>query len=231
MSRVGFRVLCFVQMFYQHGHGLSAFPDTLMTVVKRTEMTRTNARRSSTMATVRNGDRTVLMVIDVQNDVVANALDRDGVVGRIATLVARARTEDVPVVFVQHHDAEMPQGSDGWQIVDGLVPGDSEPVITKEYPDAFADTALPQVLADLGATHLVVAGAQSMACIRATSHRALAEGYDLTLVSDAHTTDDLDWDGVFLSARQIIDYTNLYLQFTTYPGQETRVVPHDAVAF
>lgn len=183
------------------------------------------------MATVREGNATALVVIDVQKDVVGNAWDRDRVVGRIATLVARARTEDVPVVFIQHHDAEMPQGSEGWELVDELVPGDGEPVVAKEYLDAFAGTTLSQVLADLGSTHLVIAGAQTMACIRATTHRALAEGYDLTLVSDAHTTDDLEWGDVTLSARQIVDYTNLSLQFTTYPGQETRVVPHDAVSF
>jgi len=37
---------------------------------------------------------------------------------------------------------------------------------------------------------LVVAGAQTDACIRSTLHGALVGGYDATLVSDAHTTED-----------------------------------------
>lgn len=183
------------------------------------------------MTRVRNGNATALVVIDVQNDVMANAWDRDAVVSRIATLVDLARSSHVPVIHVQHQDEEMPHGSDGWQFVEDVTPRDGEPVIAKHYLDAFADTGLTPVLAELEVSHLVVAGAQSMACIRATTHRALAEGYDLTLVSDAHTTDDVDWDGVSLTAQQIVGYTNLYMQFTAYPGQETRVIPHDAVTF
>lgn len=182
------------------------------------------------MATIRSG-HTALMVIDVQKDVVANAWRRDEVVGNITFLIDRAREAHVLVIFVQHEDEGLVRDSDGWQFVDEITPLSGEPVIAKQYQDSFADTELSQTLKRLDISHLVITGAQSMACIRATSHRALAEGYDLTLVADAHTTDDLDYDGVQLSAAQIIGYTNLCLQFTTYPEQESRVVPHDAVAF
>lgn len=183
------------------------------------------------MATIRDGNTTALVVIDVQNDVMAHAWERDAVVRRIATLLSHARAERIPVIHVQHQDDEMPQGTDGWQFVEDVAPVDGEPVVAKRYLDAFAETELPRLLAETGASHLVIAGAQSMACIRATSHRALAEGYDLTLVSDAHTTDDLDWGEVSLTAQQIVDYTNLFIQFTAYPGQQTQVVPHHEVSF
>ena len=182
------------------------------------------------MATIRNGN-TALMVIDVQKDVVDNAWKRDEVVRNIVSMVDKAREAQTPVIFVQHEDEVLVKGSDGWQFVDEIAPISGEPVIAKHYLDAFAETGLPQVLEGLNISHLVICGAESMACIRATSHRALAEGYDLTLVEDAHTTSALDYADVQLSASQIIGYTNLSLQFTTYPGQETRVVPHDAVAF
>lgn len=182
------------------------------------------------MATIRQG-QAALVVIDVQNDVVANAWNRDGVIGNIVSLIDRARAAEMPVIFVQHVDEELVQDTDGWRFVDELVPEEGEPVITKHYPDAFVETELPRMLADLDISHLVVAGAQSMACIRATTNRAMAEGYDLTLVGDAHTTDDVDFGGVALSAEQIVGYTNLCVQFTAYPGQEIRVVAHDAVAF
>lgn len=182
------------------------------------------------MATIRDGS-TALVIIDVQNDVMKEAWDRDGVIGRISTLIDRARNEDVPVIFVQHEDEEMQAGTEGWQYVAELTPREDDIVIAKQYLDSFADTVLEQALTELGISHLVIAGAQSMACIRVTSHRALAEGYDLTLVSDAHTTDDLDYQGVTLTAEQIVGYTNLSMQFTNYPGQETRVTPHDTVSF
>lgn len=182
------------------------------------------------MTTIRDGNGSALIVIDLQNGVVAEAHDRDGVVGRTSTLIARAREEGVPVIFVQHEDEEMPAGSEAWQIVPELVPAEGEPVIAKRYPDSFEGTALERTLAGLGSSHLVIAGAQTDACVRFTSHRALAEGYDLTLVGDCHTTNDIQWGDVDVKAKDIIAHTNLVFQFAEYPGRVARVVSHDAVS-
>ena len=75
------------------------------------------------MTTLENRPNTALVVIDVQNGVVAGNHDRDAVVGRIASLVDRARSEDVPVVWVQHSDDQTVQGSDEWRIVPELDSG------------------------------------------------------------------------------------------------------------
>jgi nicotinamidase-related amidase len=182
------------------------------------------------MATIRDG-RTALVVIDIQTDVVQDAWDREGVIGRTAALIDRARAEDVPVIYVQHHDAYMEQESNGWQFVEEIAPRAGEVVIAKEYPDAFEETDLEQTLADLGVSHLVVAGAQTDACIRSTTHRALAQGYDLTLVEDCHTTDDREFGGVTISARQLVSHTNLCMWAISYPGRVSGIAPHDAVSF
>jgi nicotinamidase-related amidase len=183
------------------------------------------------MATVREGNKAALMVIDVQNDVVARAWQRDEVVRRIAFLADRARTEGVPVIYVQHHGEDMQQGSDGWQIVDGIAPRDGEAVIAKKYPDAFEGTDLEGTLTKLGISHLVITGAQTDACVRSTTHRALAEGYDMTLVEDCHTTDDRGFDGVDISAEHLVAHTHLCMQFVSYPGRVSGIAPHDEVSF
>ena len=89
------------------------------------------------MTTLANRPNTALMVIDVQNGVVAGSHDRDGVIGNINALVDKARAEEVPVVWVQHSDDGLEQGSDDWRIVDELSPGDGEPVVQKNYGDSF----------------------------------------------------------------------------------------------
>ena len=114
-----------------------------------------------------------------------------GVIANIGALVDRARTEDVPVIWVQHNSEELQAGSEAWAYVDELSRDDAEPLIQKEYGDSFADTELETVLAERGVGRLVVTGAQTDACIRVTLHGALVRGYDATLVTDAHTTDDL----------------------------------------
>ncbi len=66
------------------------------------------------MSTLTNRPHTALVVVDVQNGVVADAHDRDRVVANVATLVDRARAGQVPVVWVQHNAEDLPVGSDQW---------------------------------------------------------------------------------------------------------------------
>lgn len=176
------------------------------------------------MTTLDGRVHTALLVIDVQNDVVARAHDRDAVVATIATLVDRARTEGVPVVWIQHSDDDLAAGSDAWQIVTELAPGDAEPVVAKHFGDAFEGTALESILADLGVGHLVVTGAQTDQCVRCTIHGAFTRGYDVTLVTDAHTTEDTTQWGA-PPPEQVIAHTNLYWRYQAAPGRTARAIP------
>lgn len=175
------------------------------------------------MTTLENRTRTALLVVDVQNDVVGTAHDRDQVVANIATLVDRARTAGTPVVWVQHSSQYLEPESEPWQIVSELVPAEGEHVVHKRYGDSFEDTDLEETLAGLGAGRLVVSGAQTDACIRSTLHGALVRGYDTFLVSDAHTTEDLSEHGA-PTPDQVIAHTNLYWSWQSAPGREAGVV-------
>src|SRR5882672_10112209 len=97
------------------------------------------------MTTLENRPNTALLVVDVQNGVVGEAHERDAVVANIGRLVEKARAERVPVVWVQHSDEGLARGSDDWRIVTELTPGD-EPLVEKNYGDAFEDTTLETVL-------------------------------------------------------------------------------------
>ncbi len=175
------------------------------------------------MTALENRPRTALLVIDVQNGVVGEAFDRDRVIATIGALVERARADDVPVVWVQHADDALHQGTPEWQIVPELAPGDGEAVVHKNYGDSFEATDLEERLAEHGVGRLVVTGAQTDACIRSTLHGALARGYDTTLVSDAHTTEDLRRFGMPIGPEEAIAYTNTYWSYTAAPGRTTTV--------
>jgi nicotinamidase-related amidase len=77
------------------------------------------------MTTLENRPNTALLVVDVQNGVVEGAHERDAVVANVGSLVERARRERVPVVWVQHSSEHLGKGSDDWQIVGELTPGDA----------------------------------------------------------------------------------------------------------
>ena len=182
------------------------------------------------MTTLTDRPNTALLVVDVQNGVMAHSHDRDHVVANIAALVDKARVDAVPVVWVQHSSEELPEGSEQWQYVAELGQQESEPVVHKRYGDAFEDTELETVLADRQVGRLIVAGAQTDACIRSTLHGAIVRGYDATLVSDAHTTEDLsEWGAP--TPDKVISHTNLYWQFQTAPGRTAGIVTTDSVEF
>lgn len=182
------------------------------------------------MTTLTNRPNTALIVIDVQVGVVAEAHDRDTVVGNIAALVDKARTADTPVIWVQHGDDNLKLDSDAWRIVPELTPKPGEPVIGKSYGDAFEGTTLEGVLADRKVGRLVVTGAESDACIRSTIHGAFTRGYDVTLVGDAHTTGDrTPWGAP--PPDQVIAHTNLYWKYSAAPGRTAGVVDAKDVDF
>jgi nicotinamidase-related amidase len=182
------------------------------------------------MSTLENRPNTALLVVDVQNGVIDGTHERDAVVANVSSLVEKARRERVPVVWVQHSDEHLARGSDDWRIVSELNPGDAEPLVEKSYADSFENTTLETVLSGLGVGRLVVVGAQTDECIRSTLHGAVVRGYDATLVSDAHTTEDQSAWGA-PPPDQVIAHTNLYWTSHTAPGRTAGTVETKDVAF
>jgi len=182
------------------------------------------------MTTLSDRPNTALLVIDVQKGVVDGAYQRDAVVANIGTLVDKARAEGVPVVWVAHADEELQSGSEAWQYVPELRRGDSEPLVHKNFGDSFEATNLEEVLAEAAVGRLVVTGAESDACIRATIHGAFTRGYDVNLVGDAHTAGDKSAWGA-PPVEQVIAHTNLYWQWQAAPGRTAGVTETKEVTF
>lgn len=171
-----------------------------------------------------------MMVIDVQKGVVAQAHERDAVVANIRALVDRARQEGAPIVWVQHCDEHLEKGSEAWEYVSELNPQESEPLVHKSFGDSFEGTNLEDVLAQAQVGRLIVSGAQTDACIRSTIHGAFARGYDVTLVGDAHTTEDQsEWGAP--PPDKVIAHTNLYWQYEGAPGRSAVVTETKEVTF
>ena len=161
---------------------------------------------------------TALLVVDVQRDVMATCINSDQTIANIAELVDGARRAGTPVIWVRHNaDQELVKGTPGWQIVPELVPAEGEPIVDKRYSDSFADTDLAERLAEVGADAVLLCGAQTDACIRNTFYGGLYRGYPTTLVSDAHTTEDMREWGSGYAPEDSIRVLNMQAGFTTLP--------------
>jgi len=184
------------------------------------------------MATVRKGNKGILLVVDVQVDVMSKAWDAPRIIRNVARTVERARVQGVPVIWVQHSDEGLVDGSPGWQWVPELVPAEGEPLIHKHFNSSFEQTTLEDQLAKFGATHIVLAGAATNWCIRATAYGALDRGYDLTLVKDAHTTGTIELEnGVSIDAANIVQELNIAMTWVSYPDRKNGTATTEEVDF
>jgi nicotinamidase-related amidase len=153
---------------------------------------------------------TAFLVIDVQKGMFGpeeTVYAGDDVLAKISTLIAQARTAQVPVIYVQHNGTPgdpLEPGKEGWPIHPAIEPTNGEPVVGKRTPDSFHETSLQQELETRGIRKLIIAGMQTDYCIDATCRQAASLGYDVTLVKDAHTT----CDSSTLTAPQIIAQYN-----------------------
>lgn len=184
------------------------------------------------MATVREGNKAVLLIVDVQVGVVRESWDAPRIIENVARAVERARADGVPVIWVQHASAELTFGSTAWQWVPQLLPAEDELLIHKQFNSAFEQTALEAELEKRGATHIALAGAETNWCIRATAYGALERGYDLTLVKDAHTTGNMDLgSGTRIEAASVISELNIAMTWLSYPGRTNGVATAGEIDF
>lgn len=184
------------------------------------------------MAVIRKGDKAVLLVVDVQVGVMKNAWDAPRIIKNIGFAIEKARSQDVPVIWVQHSDDELVYGSPEWQWVPELSPTKNEVQIDKQFNSSFERTSLEETLAELEATHIVLVGAATNWCIRATAYDALHLGYDLTLIEDAHTTQTIELeDGIRIEATNIIQELNIAMTGLSYPGRKNNAVSVDEIDF
>lgn len=154
---------------------------------------------------------TALLVIDVQvGQIERPVFQGNEILARIKNLIDRARSSNVPVIYIQHADDAgglFEVGGHGWQIFPVVAPIDNELIISKRASDAFYETPLQTELDSRKIQNLVVVGCRTEYCIDTTCRRATTLGYNVVLAADAHTTTDNE----VLSAAQIIGHHNTTL--------------------
>src|SRR5450759_1121690 len=148
--------------------------------------------------------KTALVVIDVQRGILEipnlvrkKEIDQalDETVGRIAGLIARARTARVPVIYIQHDGSpghRLEPGTSGWPLRPEIAPQPGDPVIHKRASDAFFETTLAAELAAAGIQQLVICGCMTQYCVDTTARSAVSLGYDVVLAAYGHMTADTD---------------------------------------
>ncbi|WP_405635529.1 cysteine hydrolase [Streptomyces sp. NBC_01178] len=173
-----------------------------------------------------------LLVIDMQNALVAIAHRASATVAAVAGLQERARSAGAPVVLVQQEDEELERGTEGWRIAPELAPAPGDTVLPKSAPDGFLGTGLDALLRGRGVTEVVVTGFATEICVESTARQALSRGYDVVLVADGHTTSlRPDGSGPYAAPEASVAHHNEIYRNLRFPGRRVRVLPAAEIGF
>jgi nicotinamidase-related amidase len=169
---------------------------------------------------------TAVLVIDVQQGLCegeGKAHDCEGLFANINRVTAQARAVGASVIFIQHESKAgyLEHGSAAWQLADGLQVAQTDLRIRKTTPDCFLRTSLETVLQERSIDHLVVCGMHTEFCVDTTTRQALARGFPVTLVSDAHTSAG----NSALSPQQVIAHHNATLTNISSFGPRVTATP------
>lgn len=182
--------------------------------------------------TEQRSTKTALIIIDVQVGIIEgfHAYRGREVLEQINKLLSKARASNTPIIYVQH-DGEaghpLEAGTQGWEIHSDIKPYEGDLIIRKRASDSFFETTLQQELEQRGIKHLIITGCMTEYCVDTTTRRAVSMGYDVTLVSDAHTT----IDNKLLTAAQIIAHHNALLDGFDAGAHAITVKPTEEVTF
>jgi nicotinamidase-related amidase len=173
-----------------------------------------------------------VLVIDVQQglcEAPEATFDCAGTISRINLVTRKARNAGVPVIYVQHESESgfLEYKSEAWQLAHGLEALPTDLYLRKRTPDSFLRTGLERLLKDHRIERLVICGMHTEFCVDTTTRRALALGFPVVLVSDAHTTAG----NTALSPRQVIAHHNITLTNITSFGPRAMAVTSEEVTF
>jgi nicotinamidase-related amidase len=175
---------------------------------------------------------TAVLVIDVQQGLCEGegaAFDCEGTISRINRVTRKARLAGAAVVFIQHESKSgyLEHGSAAWQLANGLEIQPSDIRVRKTTPDSFLRTDLESILHSRGIERVVLCGMHSEFCVDTTARRALALGFPVVLVSDAHTSAGNN----AISAQQVIAHHNATLASISSFGPRAHAVPSESIEF
>jgi len=176
----------------------------------------------SISTTVVNGQRTALLLIDIQEFYFPGGrlqLENPEVAGMNAGLLLNQfREHKLPVYHVRHNFEP------GGNIHHYVKPLEEEVVISKDQVNAFVETDLLSRLQADSVTQLVICGMQTHMCVEAAVRAAKDHGFSCLLVSDACATRALQYEEHIIPAKNVHYSTLQSLQ-----GTYTKVYTTDAL--
>lgn len=157
-------------------------------------------------------NKTALVIIDIQNDYFPGGTmelaSADETASKAANILSYFRRKEMPVIHVQHIALQegatffLPNTKDA-EIHKIVTPLKTEKVITKNFPNSFRDTELSDYLKENNISKLILCGMMTDVCVDSTTRAAMDFGFENTIITDAVTTRDREYNGTVIPAEQV----------------------------
>ncbi|MFJ7738385.1 cysteine hydrolase family protein [Lysinibacillus sp. NPDC097287] len=150
-----------------------------------------------------------LLIIDVQQELVdgnseeKSVLNKEALIENINLVIDEALKTDASIIFIRDKDVADGKGP-GFQIHSDVNVPKTAITFDKSATNSFYGTPLMEFLKEKAIEHLVIMGCKTEHCIDTAVRTATVNHFDVTLVSDGHSTTD----SPILSAVQIISHHN-----------------------
>lgn len=158
-----------------------------------------------------------LLLIDIQNDYFLGGkcelFEPKKALENTVKVLKNFRENGFPIIHVQHINLQekatffLPN-TYGAEIHNSLMPKPNEDIVVKHFPNSFFETNLQKLLKEKEISELVICGMMTHMCIDTTVRAAKDNGYNITLISDACTTKDLEWNDLIIPANVV---QNVYM--------------------
>lgn len=171
----------------------------------------------------------VLLIIDMQNAAFNPeypAYDSDSVIERINNLSDLFRQKKHKVIFIQHDGSKegfLIPNTKEWELLSAMDVKPDDVIISKTANDSFYKTDLEKILQKLIPDELVITGSATDFCVDSTVKSALTKDYNVTVISDAHTTEGTP----DLNAKQLIDHYNWLWKNMSQTKSKIKVIDFD----
>jgi nicotinamidase-related amidase len=137
-------------------------------------------------------ERSALLIIDVQGGLFDRPIPvyrAEELIDNINMLSAGAHKSGAPVIYIQHQNkGNLAAGTEAWQFHPGIKPSEGDLILHKSAGNAFTNRELDRQLKEMGVRRVVITGLVTHGCVKATCIGAKEAGYEVTLVSDAHSS-------------------------------------------
>jgi nicotinamidase-related amidase len=143
----------------------------------------------------------VLIVMDMQQGF-SDAYQFNELVEKINDRIKDYKDAGLPVIFIQHNEKGLLQGSKEWELAGGLDAKPDDMTVQKTHLNAFYKTELNDLLTENGLNQLEICGLQTEYCVNATVTMAHGLGYELFMRPDMTTT----YDNEYMTAEQTIQF-------------------------